>query len=309
MAALSMQAVGRGADGVLFFQWRQAARGSEKFHSAMLPHAGPDTRTYREVSALGSALAGLGDLPAPGGEAKVALTLDWNCHWALDQANHPARFNYLAQVGGWHAAFHELNVQVDLVHPAGPFDGYDLVVAPSLYLLGDPSALLRFVEGGGCLFTTAYTDVVDENDGFLPGGFTRRLGPALGLSVLDFTGVQGGEAVHGDGHAGEILREDLRLAGATVVETFADGTPALTRHPFGAGEAWHLATMAGPAARLALATRLTAERGIEPVLAGLPPNVEACARGDVLTLINHNPEPVRIGEEELGAYEYRVRRR
>src|SRR3954454_1411869 len=76
MAALSMQAVARGADGVLFFQWRQAAAGSEKFHSAMLPHAGPDTRTFREVAALGGELAALGDLPAPGGEARVAIVLD-----------------------------------------------------------------------------------------------------------------------------------------------------------------------------------------------------------------------------------------
>ena len=40
MAALAMQAVGRGADGIMFFQWRQSRRGSEKFHSAMLPQAG-----------------------------------------------------------------------------------------------------------------------------------------------------------------------------------------------------------------------------------------------------------------------------
>src|SRR4029453_8589526 len=52
MAARSMQAGGRGSDGVLFFQWRQAAAGAEKFHSGMLPHAGTETRTFREVEAL-----------------------------------------------------------------------------------------------------------------------------------------------------------------------------------------------------------------------------------------------------------------
>jgi beta-galactosidase len=306
MAALSMQAVGRGADGVLFFQWRQAARGSEKFHSAMLPHAGPDTRTYREISALGLDLSRL-DPPAPGRDARVAIVFDWNCHWALDQPNHPARFSYVAQVNGWHSAFHELNVQVDIARPDGPFDGYDLVVAPSLYLLRDAEPLLRFVSGGGCLFTTAYCDVVDENDGFLPGGFTQRLGPALGLTVTDFAGVQGNEATYGDGNAGEILREEIRLDGASVVETFADGAPALTRHAFGDGEAWHLATMAAAASQLELAGRLTSARGIAPVMADLPPNVEACARAGMITVINHNPVPVKInGSEELGAYEYRV---
>ncbi|GAA0558260.1 beta-galactosidase [Paractinoplanes ferrugineus] len=306
MAALSMQAVGRGADGVLFFQWRQAARGSEKFHSAMLPHAGPDTRTYKEVSALGLELSKL-DPPPPGRDAKVALVLDWNCHWALDQPNHPARFDYIAQVRGWHSAFHELNVQVDIAPAEGPFDGYDLVVAPCLYLIRDAAPLVEYVTAGGALFTTAYTDVVDENDGFLPGGFTRRLGAALGLTVLDFAGVQGSEATYGNGHTGEILREELRLDGATVVESFADGPPALTHHTFGAGRTWHLATMAAPASRPALAAHLTSTLGIEPVLPDLPANVEACVRGTMLTLINHNPSAVRIGSEQLGPYEYRVR--
>ena len=56
MAALSMQAVTRGATGVMFFQWRQSRSGSEKFHSAMLPHAGTETRTWQEVVRLGAEL-------------------------------------------------------------------------------------------------------------------------------------------------------------------------------------------------------------------------------------------------------------
>src|SRR5215471_2711446 len=57
MRLWSYQAVGRGSDGVLFFQWRQSAAGAEKFHSAMVPH-GPthDWPTWREVTRLGSEL-------------------------------------------------------------------------------------------------------------------------------------------------------------------------------------------------------------------------------------------------------------
>ncbi|HEX5856567.1 MAG TPA: beta-galactosidase, partial [Microbacterium sp.] len=45
LAAETAQSIARGADGIMFFQWRQSRAGSEKFHSAMLPHAGTDTRT------------------------------------------------------------------------------------------------------------------------------------------------------------------------------------------------------------------------------------------------------------------------
>jgi beta-galactosidase len=307
MAALSMQAVGRGADGVLFFQWRQAASGSEKFHSAMLPHAGPETRTYAEVERLGAELAALGDLPAPGGEARVAIILDWDTWWALDQDNHPPRFDYLAQVQGWHTAFHEINVQVDFVRATGGFDGYHLIVAPSLYLLRDAGPLIAYARGGGHLLATAFTDVVDEHDRFLPGGFTQRLGPTLGLSVVDFDAAVPGEVtVRWDDVVfdGDVFAEVLRLDGAEVLATFGDGAPALTRH----GRAYYLATLADAAGKSALARHLVERAGIAPVVAGLPARVEACARGGLVTLINHNPFPVTVDGDTLEPYGYLIRR-
>jgi beta-galactosidase len=310
MAALSMQAVARGADGVLFFQWRQAAAGAEKFHSAMLPHAGTGTRTFAEVEALGAELASL-DMPTPGGEARVAIVFDWDSWWAIDQPDHPAQFDYQAHAVGWHNAFHELNVQVDIVPAGGPFDGYALVVAPSLYLLGDADALVGFVAGGGRLLATAFTDVVDSYDRFLPGGFTTRLGPALGVNVLEFAGVlpSDGVTVRWDGvsyAAGELV-EELRCDGAEVLATFApSGRPALTRHAHGAGEGYYVATLPDAAGKLALAAHLVERAGVGPVVAGLPPRVEAAARGDVVTLINHNPEPVTLPDgSSLGPFAYR----
>ena len=84
-------------------------------------------------------------------------------------------------------------------------------------------------------------------------------------------------------------------SGAEVLATFSSGGPALTRHGYGAGEAYYLATMADPAGRLAVAEHLVQRSGIAPVVAGLPDRVEACARGDLVTVINHNPHPVRGG--------------
>ena len=39
--------VAHGADAVCFFQWRQSAAGAEKYHSAMVPHAGADSDVFR----------------------------------------------------------------------------------------------------------------------------------------------------------------------------------------------------------------------------------------------------------------------
>lgn len=46
----------RGADGICFFQWRASRQGAEKFHSALLPHAGTDSKIWRETLGLSAML-------------------------------------------------------------------------------------------------------------------------------------------------------------------------------------------------------------------------------------------------------------
>src|SRR5262249_7864104 len=43
----SIAHVAHGADAVCFFQWRQSAAGAEKYHSAMVPHAGVESALFR----------------------------------------------------------------------------------------------------------------------------------------------------------------------------------------------------------------------------------------------------------------------
>ena len=61
-----------------------------------------------------------------------------------------------------------------------------------------------------------------------------------------------------------------------------------------------------PASHPAIAAELMDRLGIAGVRAGLPPRVEACARGDLVTLINHNPEPVKAGDVMLEPYGWTV---
>ena len=69
----SLQHVARGADGAMFFQWRQSRAGAEKCHSAMVPHAGPDSRLFREVTELGGILDRLAPVAGSTVTSDVAL--------------------------------------------------------------------------------------------------------------------------------------------------------------------------------------------------------------------------------------------
>lgn len=332
MAALSAQAIGRGADGILFFQWRQSKAGAEKFHSAMLPHAGTETRTWREVTALGADLAKLPALPvAPAGtsDARVALVFDWENWWAVEASDHPTNeLDYLAVVQRWYRALHRRHVQVDIV-PATRVDGrYAVAIAPLLYLMRetDAATLTSFVEGGGHLLAGPFTDVVDEVDRFRDGGFATQLGPLCGIRVEDFgalvppaapAGAPGerearfaGTAVAGQALAesvGTILAEDVHVAASdTVVDaTFTSGRragdPALTSRRAGQGVARYLATVPDDAGALAVVDLVLAGAGVEPVVGGLPEHVEAARRGALITLVNHGGEPVEVPVDGVDA--------
>src|SRR6185437_13742980 len=63
----------RGGDPVLSFQWRAAATGAEKFRSGMLPHAGTDSRVWREVVEFGGDLGRLTPVAGRPVRAEVAL--------------------------------------------------------------------------------------------------------------------------------------------------------------------------------------------------------------------------------------------
>ena len=81
----AVQAVAHGANGIIYFRWRQCKFGIEQYHSGMLDHAGRPTRFYDEVCRTNSMLTkleGLGLFNAlPNHD--VALVHDTESHWVL----------------------------------------------------------------------------------------------------------------------------------------------------------------------------------------------------------------------------------
>ena len=75
---------------MLFFQWRASRRGAEKFHSAMLPHGGTETRVWREVVELGADLRRLAEHPRLPRRGRVAILWDWESFWAQDLEWRPS---------------------------------------------------------------------------------------------------------------------------------------------------------------------------------------------------------------------------
>ena len=79
MRLWSYQAVAHGSDAVMFFQMKRSIGSCEKYHGAVISHAGHEhTRVFREVTELGAELEKLGDeILGSVGTAQVALMFDW----------------------------------------------------------------------------------------------------------------------------------------------------------------------------------------------------------------------------------------
>ncbi|MET7599097.1 beta-galactosidase [Streptomyces sp. NPDC004082] len=305
----SLTHLARGADGVMFFQWRQSRAGAEKWHSAMLPHGGTNTRIWREVCALGSDLADLGDVMGTQVEADTALLFDWHNWWALEQEARPtSQLRYLDLVRDWYEALWNLNITCDLVAPGTDLTGYKAVLAPNLYLLDERHAedLTRYVREGGHLAVGCFSGVVDACDRVHPGAYPGVLRDVLGLRIDEYLPLRPQDRVRlSDGTTAEQWTEWIELTGSTPMLHFADtseggparGRPALTRHAYGKGTSWYLATRASAATLRTFMQQVSDTAGIRPV-ADVPEGVEAVRRtgadGSFLFLVNHTDAVVRV---------------
>ena len=303
----AMSHLGRGADAIMFFQWRASRSGAEKFHSAMLPHAGTRSRVWREVVELGATLGRLGEVVGSRTQADVALLWDQESLWAQGLEWRPSAD---LQAGERIQTFYDRlwrdGLTVDLARPSQDLSAYRLVVAPASYLLtaADAANLTAYVEGGGTLLVSCFSGIVDEHDRVHEGGFMAPLRTALGVWVEEFLPLREGERVTleglGDPLHATVWADDLVLEGAEVVATYADGPapggPAVTRHQAGAGKGWYLSTVLDADALAPLMARVYADAGLTPTL--LPDDVEVLRRvsddAEYTIAINHSPVDVRL---------------
>ena len=315
MARNSLAHVARGSEGALFFQWRQSRRGAEKFHSAMVPHGGTDTRVWREVVELGASVEALSEIRGTRTEADVAMLWDWHSWWAqnLDwrpSVDHEAR----ERADAFYEALYDRHLTVDFAHPEADVSRYPLVVVPALYLMTEAAGrnLKAYVENGGTLVVSYFSGIVDEHDAVHEGAYPGPLRDVLGLTVEEFSPLLPGERVRVTGPDGTELAADVWTEfvvprGAETVLTYADGLaaglPAVTRHRLGEGTAWYVSTRLGTDGLATVLARAAEDAGISP-RDDLPHDVEVVRRsgdsGRFLFAINHSGADAKVPLETPG---------
>jgi beta-galactosidase len=297
----SLQAVAHGADGVQYFQWRKSRGASEKFHGAVVDHAGHEhTRVFREVAEVGDVLSRLQEIVGTDTPAEVAILFDWDNRWAVEGAKGPRNggLHYEETLLQHYRAFWEHGVSVDIIGADADFSPYRLIVAPMLYMCRPETAgkLERFTYAGGTVVATYWSGVVDENDLCHLGGFPGPLRSLLGVWAEEIDALYDGDTngvIPEDGNSLGLtaayeayeLCELAHTEGAKVLAVYRDdfyaGRPALTRNAWGQGAAYYMAARMRDPFLADFYSRVIDEAGIRRALGTkLPEGVTAQLRTD-----------------------------
>ena len=280
----SLTHVAHGAEGICFFQWRASRAGAEKHHSALVPHAGTDTRAWREVRTLGAALRALDEVRGTRVAAEVSVLFDWQAWWSCDAPGRPTELLRYPDAGrAVHRVLREAGVTAHVLPVAPALDdalaGQRLVVVPTLTLCGEATvaAVERAARHGAHVLVTCSSGVVDEHEHVRPGGGTGAFRELLGVRVEEVHPLLPGQELRLDtGWTGRVWSEegtvdaDVEVV-ATVVDGPVPGQPAVTRRPLpGGGAAWYVATQLDDASWAALLERVLAEAGVVPAAQARP---------------------------------------
>ena len=321
----SIQAVAHGADSVQYFQIRKGRGGCEKFHGAVIDHVGHEhTRMFREITQVGQDLEALRPVLGSAVRARVALVFDRDSDWSQKAAQGPLdaiKRGYPQTVCRHYRPYWKRGIAVDVIDGSCPLDGYDLVVAPNLFLLRDGFAgrVERFVENGGTFVATWLTGIVNETGLCFQGGFPGPLRKVLGIWAEEtdylYEDERNALEFREDNPLGilqsfetdtvcDVVHAETAETAAVYGRDFYAGTPAVTVNRFGKGEAWYIATR-GEDAFLdafhgALASRLQLPRALEADLPeGVTANVREGENGRFVFVTNFASEErnVDIGPE------------
>jgi beta-galactosidase len=308
----SWQAVAHGADAVLYFQLRASRGACEKYHGAVIGHSGrSDTRVFGEVAQLGAEFERVGaTVLGARTPARVAVLFDWDSWWALEITDGPSRLvRYLDVVLAYYRALWQAGLDIDVIPVTADLSGYQVVLAPALYLVkGDLAERLAAVAaGGGSVLSTFLSGRSDENDNAFLLDVPGPLGTLMGVRVDEWD-ARDPEVVN-PVRLSSTVEVPARLVFELVIPQGADvvgeyqrdfyaGMAAVTRHAYRAGYGWYVGTALDPAGVSWIVGRVLDEQGLAGRHRGVP-DLESTVRvapdgTRLLFLLNHGTGAARV---------------
>lgn len=312
----ALQAIAHGADTVQYFQWRKSRGSTEKLHGAVVDHLGTEhNRVFRDVCEVGVMLKKIDEVAGSMPHVDVALLMDVENHWALDEcAGFAQDKKYYDTCLSHYRDLWQRGINVDVIDTSADLTGYKLVIAPMLYMTKRQTIekIERYVAGGGRFLAGYMLGQVDESDLCYLGGFpAENLKEVFGVWAEEIDTLYPDErnALVRDGVSYPALEYCERLhprEGAEVLATYARdfyaGECAAVKNAYGRGVAYYVGARDTGEFTHALLSEILSELDIRGEIASLPQGVSAHTRQDegvlYLFLENYNDTPATV---DIGA--------
>lgn len=281
----TLEAMAHGAELVSYFRWRQFPQAQEQMHAGLLRPDGKEDVAAHEVRQVKAEIDGIGPVGPP--PKSVALLFDYQSDWVTDIQPQGRGFSALRAAFEYYSAARQLGLDVDIVHPETPLDGYAIVLVPCLPILSE-----KAVEGiaafDGPVLVGPRTG--SKTDGFAipaelaPGGLQR----CMPIKIARVESLRPGSCLTGDGfeihhwfeHAESALEPEERLS---------DGRGAVYHN----GRVRYLCGWPDSAFLGRLIGRMADEAGV--AITYLPPDLRIRRAGGLCFVFNYGTESLNFG--------------
>jgi beta-galactosidase len=300
---MAWQAVGHGADAVLYWEWRPTANGQETYYGTVLGQDGKYNPIQPEIAQAADELVKAAPLLADTAPvADVAMIFSYDSRWAIDLQRHHKDFDPVKAFVDFYRPLRVQSQGVAIVSPEADLKRYRLVVAPDLMVLTEVQgkALEAYVRGGGHLVLGPRSGMRDDANALWPVKQPGPLSDLLGATVAQYYALDSGIGVTGSvsgkvsiwAEDVEPVARDVRvLASYADKGGWLDGKPAIVTRNVGRGSITYVGAWLDPAAMAQLATSLLGDAGVTPIVAGADADFEIAVREGagkrVLIAINH----------------------
>ncbi len=135
----TLEALAHGAELVSYFRWRQLPVGQEQLHAGLLRPDSVPAPALAEVAQAARDIAHLGLMEAM--PKSVALIFAYESDWVTKIQPQGAGLSALWAAFDFYSALRKLGLDVDILPPGAPIDGYAMCVIPCLPIV--PETLLK----------------------------------------------------------------------------------------------------------------------------------------------------------------------
>ena len=287
----SLQAIAHGADAVLHFRWRTAVTGAEMFWHGLIDQSNVKGRRYQEFCKLCHTVKEWKEIEGSIIKNHIAILYSSEQEYGFKVQPQAEGMHYFTQMKAYHDAFTCLGIGVDVIDWLNDLSGYDIVVAPTLFVTNDKieANLKEYARQGGTLVLTNRSGVKDEYNRCIMSPLPTVFSELTGAVVKEYNPIgkktqkieMSDKIWKGKPFTCTLWCDVIEPNQAEVLacygEDFYQGEAAITVNHYGSGKVYYAGTVLNRKGMAVLVEFIVKDLGME-YIQGIPFGVERTVR-------------------------------